>query len=204
MPAAPAAPPVPAGHGPSPDRLRVVRVAGTSSSMVGPATGSLASLLASPSRQGGLSRECARSWPPIHKILSAAGVRCRCSGRGRWRLTVERCQPRPNRHTIGITPKTRHLTVPGICIRGSDGGSVTPLRYVPPGAIIIAEPPERNPVGTSRRSSYQQPRAGRLTSVQIEAIRRINDRTLRQLAAEYGVSHETIRAARRTRTPDVA
>lgn len=44
------------------------------------------------------------------------------------------------------------------------GRSVTPLRYVPPGAIIIAEPAEQSPVGTSRRSSYQQPRHRKLSS----------------------------------------
>ena len=78
-------------------------------------------------------------------------------------------------------------------------GSVTPLRYLPPGAIIIAEPQDRTSVGESGRSTYQQPRPSKLSPDQIGVIQRSSNRTLRELAAEHGVSHETIRAALKTR-----
>jgi len=77
-------------------------------------------------------------------------------------------------------------------------GLVERLRYLPPSALIIATPPEHTPVGKSGRSAYQQPRRSKLSSEQIEAINRKSQLTLRELAAECGVSHETIRAARRT------
>ncbi len=77
-------------------------------------------------------------------------------------------------------------------------GLVAPLRYLPPGAIIIATPPERETVGKSGRSSYQQARVRKLKAEDIESIKHQAGRTLRELAAAYGVSHETIRAARRT------
>ncbi len=70
--------------------------------------------------------------------------------------------------------------------------------------MIIVELPQPKTVGTSQRSSYQQPRQRKLSPAQIEAIQQRPYHTLRELAEEYGVSHETIRAARRTRTPDVA
>ena len=78
-------------------------------------------------------------------------------------------------------------------------GLVTRERYGE-GYIVIAEPPENIRVGTSRRSSYQQPRHRKLSADQIKAIQQRPHHTLRELAAEYGVSHETIRAARRATT----
>jgi hypothetical protein len=81
-------------------------------------------------------------------------------------------------------------------------GLVTLLRYLPPGAIIIATPPERETVGKSGRSSYQQARVGKLKADDIESIKHQADRTLRELAAEYGVSRETIRATRLGAIPD--
>lgn len=81
-------------------------------------------------------------------------------------------------------------------------GSVTPLRYLPPGAIIIAEPQDRTSVGESGRSTYQQPRSFKLSPEQVGVIQRTHGRTLRDLATDYGVSHETIRAARLSATPD--
>ena len=77
-------------------------------------------------------------------------------------------------------------------------GLVKPLRSLPPGAVIIADPPERKKAGKSGRSTYQQPRRSRLSPEQIEAIHRSPNRPLRELAAEYEVSHETIRAVRQS------
>ena len=74
-------------------------------------------------------------------------------------------------------------------------GSVARMRHVPTGAIIAAEPPERDSVGTSPRSSYQKARDTKLTSEQIDAIQQRPPHPLRELAAQYGVSHETIRTA---------
>lgn len=87
---------------------------------------------------------------------------------------------------------------PRIPLQRKRRGSVEPLRYLPPGALIIATPPEHTAAGKSGRSTYQQSRRSKLSPEQIEAINRKSHLTLRELAAEYGVSHETIRAARRT------
>lgn len=60
--------------------------------------------------------------------------------------------------------------------------------------IIIALPPERRAVGKSGRESYQAPRPCKLTEEQEAELRRMAlGRSLRALAAEFGVSHETIR-----------
>jgi len=83
---------------------------------------------------------------------------------------------------------------------GSDGGWSRNCT-LPTGAVIVAEPPERQPVGISRRSSYQQPRHRKLTPDQLAAIRQRPHHTLRELAEEYDVSHETIRAVRSRKTP---
>ncbi len=73
------------------------------------------------------------------------------------------------------------------------GPSLTPL---PPGAIIVAEPPWRRSVGRSGRSGYQRPRSRRLSPEQREAVRvRASNRPLREVATEFGVSHESVRAA---------
>jgi DNA-binding GntR family transcriptional regulator len=68
------------------------------------------------------------------------------------------------------------------------------LRYFPPGALIIADIPELNPVGTSQRSSYQQPRHRKLSADLVKVIQERPHHTLRELAEKYGVSHETIRS----------
>ena len=59
----------------------------------------------------------------------------------------------------------------------------------------MADPPARRPVGTSRRDAYRTPRRRKLSAGQQAAIRALAPtRSLRELAAEFGVSHETIRA----------
>ncbi len=52
--------------------------------------------------------------------------------------------------------------------------------------------------GRSKRTAYHAPRRRKLSSEQEAVIRREADpRTLRDLGAEFGVSHETIRAVAR-------
>ena len=75
------------------------------------------------------------------------------------------------------------------------GPSLTPL---PNGAIVVATPPPRQRAGQSGRSPYQRARPRRLSPAEREAIRVLApNRTLRDLAAEFGVSHETVRAVLR-------
>ncbi len=57
-------------------------------------------------------------------------------------------------------------------------------------------------VGRSRRSAYQQPRPSKMTPDQMEVIRRSRGRSLRDLAADFGVSHETIRTVLHADTAD--
>ena len=63
---------------------------------------------------------------------------------------------------------------------------------------MVATPPERDHAGRSGRSSYQRARPRRLSLEEREAVRGLApNRTLRELAAEFGVSHETVRAVLR-------
>jgi hypothetical protein len=66
------------------------------------------------------------------------------------------------------------------------------------GTVVIAVAPERRPAGRSRRGTYQTPRPRKLTPEQAEELRRLApSRSLRDLAAHFGVSHETVRKALR-------
>ena len=68
------------------------------------------------------------------------------------------------------------------------------LRHDDSGVVIATGAP-RCSVGSSPREAYQTPRSRKLSPEQEAAIRReASDRTLRDLAAEFGVSHETVRA----------
>ena len=59
--------------------------------------------------------------------------------------------------------------------------------------------------GRSQRTAYHAWRRRKLSAEQAAAIRRqAGDRTLRELAAEFGVSHETIRTVLRRERPAVA
>ena len=65
---------------------------------------------------------------------------------------------------------------------------------IPKGGLAFAEPPERRRSGRSCRDTYQTPRPRKLSAEQVAAIiASAGNRTLRELAAEFGVSHETIR-----------
>ncbi len=52
-------------------------------------------------------------------------------------------------------------------------------------------------------SAYQQPRLSKLRAEQIEVIQRFKTRRLRELAANRGVSHGTIRTTLQADTADV-
>ena len=59
---------------------------------------------------------------------------------------------------------------------------------------MVAAPPERVRAGHSGRSTYQRTRLRRLSPEEREAVSALApNRTLRELAAEFGVSHETVR-----------
>jgi hypothetical protein len=60
--------------------------------------------------------------------------------------------------------------------------------------IVIALPPERQPARTSGRESYQSLRPRKLRPDQEEElIRNASGRSLRELSACFGVSHESVR-----------
>ena len=62
----------------------------------------------------------------------------------------------------------------------------------------MAYPPERRRAGASRRDACQAPRRRKLSPEQAAAIRfQAGNRSLRELAGEFGVSHETVRAVLR-------
>ena len=66
---------------------------------------------------------------------------------------------------------------------------------MPPDALVFAEVAARRRVGKSRRDPYQTPRKRALSAEQEVAIRASSgNRTLRELAAEFGVSDETVQA----------
>ena len=78
------------------------------------------------------------------------------------------------------------------------------MRHGLNGTVVIATAPERSPVGVSGREGYQRPRLRKLTIEERDAVRSDanSGRSLRALAAEFGVSHETIRAVLRDRRTD--
>ena len=82
---------------------------------------------------------------------------------------------------------------------GGARGSDTHIRHES-GIVVIAEAPPRRVSGRSKRAAYLAPRRRMLTREQDAAIRaESGNRSLRELAAELGVSHETVRAVLRTR-----
>jgi len=86
------------------------------------------------------------------------------------------------------------------CPGGSDGGQSALLEHFRPRKVPVPDlvPRKRTPRGTERYRC----RPRKLTADQFKAIQQRPYQTLRELAAEYGVSHETIRAARQTSPPD--
>jgi hypothetical protein len=79
-------------------------------------------------------------------------------------------------------------------------GSVSSPRHDSAGTALIeiAAVPPRPVSGKSRRASYQSPRRRKLSLEQEATVRReAGNCTLRELAAEYEVRHETIRTVLR-------
>ena len=84
--------------------------------------------------------------------------------------------------------------------RGRFRGCILPVD-----AVVIDAPPERHRLGRSRRDSYQAPRRRKLSPGQEAAIRaQAGNRSLRELADDFGVSHETVRALLRRTVPQRA
>jgi hypothetical protein len=62
------------------------------------------------------------------------------------------------------------------------------------GFMLVGLPPARKTVGKSGRAPYARQRARRLSEDERAAIRALfGTRSLRSLAAEFGVGHETVR-----------
>jgi hypothetical protein len=79
-------------------------------------------------------------------------------------------------------------------------GSVSSPRHDIGGTepIEIAPVPPRRVCGRSKRTAYHAPRQSKLTAEQKATTRsEAGNRTLRSLAADFGVSHETIRTVLR-------
>ncbi len=78
-----------------------------------------------------------------------------------------------------------------------EGGSNalwSPARTTASGVVLVALLPPRRTVGCSGRAPYQRRLPGRLTDAERHAIRVLgSSRSLRSLAADFGVSHETLR-----------
>ena len=84
---------------------------------------------------------------------------------------------------------------------GSDGDRSVGC-ILPVGALVIAQRPPLRVVGRSKRATYRSPRQRKLSPEQMEAIRaEAGNSTLRELAAEFGVRHETVRNVLRNRDP---
>ncbi len=59
---------------------------------------------------------------------------------------------------------------------------------------MVALPPARRTVGMSGRAPYSRQRQGSLTDEErSEILRLVGERSLRDIAADMGVSHETVR-----------
>jgi hypothetical protein len=72
---------------------------------------------------------------------------------------------------------------------------------LPVGALLIAVRPPLRVAGRTKRATYRTPRQRKLSPEQVEAIgAEAGNCTLREFAAEFGVSHETIRAVLRRTT----
>jgi hypothetical protein len=85
---------------------------------------------------------------------------------------------------------------------GSDGlssGAKPPVAFVPATALWVSALKPRHPRGRSGRESYLQPRPRRLDVDRLRLARALaaQGRTLREIAAAVGASHETVRKALR-------
>jgi hypothetical protein len=74
-------------------------------------------------------------------------------------------------------------------------GSLAPYRQIPEDSVVLAAP-------SSSQPRYSEPRPGKLSLAQIDAVVSAVDRgrTLRDVAAEFGVSAERVRQLARDRS----
>ena len=88
------------------------------------------------------------------------------------------------------------------CLYGGSGGGRFRGCILPLDALVVAPPAERRRVGRSRRDAFHGPQRRKLSHEQAAAIRAgAGNRSLRELAADFGVSHETVRAVLRSPAP---
>jgi DNA-binding NarL/FixJ family response regulator len=106
------------------------------------------------------------------------------------------------RTTVAVGPRSNEFR---LSCGGSDGHR-SRVRTLRPGYVEVAAAPNRRVVGLSGRAPYQRLRAKRLTPDEQAAVKAAaaSGRSLRSLAPEFGVSHETIRAALRERSAAVS
>ena len=68
------------------------------------------------------------------------------------------------------------------------------MRHLPPDSVVIAVVPPRRVSGRSQRAPYQAPRPRKLSPELVAVIWTLAaSKSLRSLAADFGVSHQTIR-----------
>lgn len=88
--------------------------------------------------------------------------------------------------------------------RGSDGGRSN-ARTTATGFVLVGLPPTRRTVGASGRASYARDRPRQLSAEERAAVHALaRTKSLRSLAADFGVSHETVRRVLREAEAAVA
>ena len=88
----------------------------------------------------------------------------------------------------------------GSTLAGGSDGSRFRACILPPGAMVFAAAPLRRKTGASGRDPCRDPRVRKLPPERAAELRNAAPgRSLRSLAAEFGVSHETVRAVLRAR-----
>ncbi len=94
---------------------------------------------------------------------------------------------------VAAAPERQASTLAG----GSDGLR-SRARTLKPGFVVVGSPPARRSVGTSGRAPYSRQRRSRLSDDERAVIRSLAlTKSLRSLATDFGVSHETVRSAMR-------
>src|SRR5215217_3169357 len=95
-------------------------------------------------------------------------------------------------------PRFAPICQPSCRYGGSDGlpsGAKPPIAFIPASAIWVGRLPDRRRCGQSRREAYLTPRLRRLDDEGRHCAHLLarQGRTLREIGAELGVSHETVR-----------
>jgi hypothetical protein len=88
---------------------------------------------------------------------------------------------------------------------GGSDGLRSHARTTATGVVLIGLPPVRRTVGASGRASCSRERPRQLSAEERSAVRSLaHTKSLRSLAADFGVSHETVRGVIRDEVADVA